>query len=94
MLLCEVLATKHESKIPIILLIFVQIHRSSNRWQLPAIAALSQYLYHLFGSLRLVGARAYDIRPYSPRPLVAQRTGIGHIFHSLSYLALLYFHHF
>jgi len=68
--------------------IFAQIHRSSNRWQLPAIVALSQYPYRLFGSLRLVEVRVCGIRPCCPRLLVAQRTGIGHIFHSLSYLAL------
>ncbi len=89
MLLCEVLATKHEFEIPIILLIFAQIHRSSSRWQLRAIAALSQYLYHLFVSLHLAEVRVCGIRPCCPRPLVAQRTGIDHIFHSLSYLASL-----
>jgi hypothetical protein len=31
--------------------------------------------------------RACGIRPCCPRPLVAQKTGIGHIFHPLSYLA-------
>ena len=70
-------------------LIFAQIHRSSNRWQLPAIAALSQYPYHLFGSLRRVAVRACGIRPYCPRPLAAQRIGIGHIFHPLSYFTSL-----
>jgi hypothetical protein len=33
--------------------------------------------------------RVCGIRPCCPRPLVAQRTGIDHIFHSLSYLASL-----
>ncbi len=92
MLLCEVLATKHESEIPIPGLrpIFAQIHRSSSRWQLPAIVALSRYLYHLFGSSRRVELRACGIRPYCPRLFAAQRTGIHYIFHPLSYLALIF----
>ena len=53
--------------------IFAQIHRSSSRWQLPAIAALSQYPYHLSGSLPLVGVRIYGIHPCRPLPLTVQR---------------------
>ena len=90
MLLCEVLTTKHESEIPIPLLIFAQIHRSSSRWQLPAIAALSRHLYHLSRNLGPDEARACGIRPYCPLFLAAQKTGIGHIFHPLSYLALIF----
>ena len=66
-------------------LIFAQIHRSSNRWQLQAIAAPFQHLYHLSRNLVPDEVRAFGIRPCRPRPLVAQRTDIHYIFHPLSY---------